>query len=254
MLVDSPRPSQDIIARSLASAEGFGRTVVPLVEAAWPHAVDLVRRVPERGLPDEEAQLQALPTLLRLGVHQLVAGHNSRVPKEDRLARTHKRNLALCFSQRDFEMRVLKRSRRYPTKPSGPWQERLIDQATWRSYAEGGQLALGDWAEEPLLNPVMYWISSGFELVGVKIVLPFGFLDEGGLVILAEAALPLDAGLAEYGTFVAVDAGPGLLLAAGGEPLPDDLVSSTDAEEAGEREGYGSLFETADEYDERGEE
>lgn len=253
MTMSIPEPSPGQIADSLAAAKAFGETIAPFIEEAWPFAVDAVRAIPPNGAADPDAQLQALPTYLRLAVHQIVAGHNARVPDADRIRRRHKRNLALCFAMREGEMRVLKRSAKYPTRPSGHWQERLIRQDVWREFATGGQRRLID-DDEPLLNPIMYWMTRGFELVAVKVVLPYGFLEGGGVRVLASTDVELGAAL-ESAAIFSHTTGGGLILS--DTPLLVEDGQTVGVEEAPERSGGDVLddgLEVGADWDETGEE
>ena len=186
MLAMKARPSlpTDLVVRSLDEAARFAETLVPMLRRACHAAKEDVRRVPEGGERCPEAELQLFPAFVRGRMHQIIAGHNARAEKP--LEARHIRNGAVCLLCHGQEFRLLKDGRSYPTRPTGRYQERLVNQDDfWERRSGQGTLLSVD---PPLLRGLIYYRTQGYELQDAFVVIPNGF-DEEGVVIEARRDL-----------------------------------------------------------------
>lgn len=177
MLYRRPLPTE-LVARSLDEASRFADTLIPMLRRACLAAKEDVRRVPEGGERCPEAELQLFPAFVRGRMHQLIAGHNARTPRP--LETRHVRNGAVCLLCHGQEFRLLKDGRSYPTRPTGRYQERLVNQDEfWERRCGQGTLLSVD---PPLLRGLIYYRTQGYELQDAFVVIPNGF-DEAGVVV-----------------------------------------------------------------------
>jgi hypothetical protein len=193
--------SADLVQQSLTRAIEFGNVVIPLVRAAIDHVREEVGRLPAGALRHPESERQLAPAMVRLRIHQLIEGHNSRTASnsEPAISRKHIRNGAVCLLCNDTEFRLLKASRRHPTRPSGFYQERLINQSRYREMLRGEQLpGLED--SDLLLSGLIYYDMIEFELRSISVVIPDGFIDDR-VHCVAEQKLEIDGYLEELATF-----------------------------------------------------
>lgn len=177
MLYRRPLPTE-LVARSLDEAARFADILIPMLRRACLAAKEDVRRVPEGGERCPEAELQLFPAFVRGRMHQLIAGHNARTPRP--LETRHVRNGAVCLLCHGQEFRLLKDGRSYPTRPTGRYQERLVNQDEfWERRSGQGTLLSVD---PPLLRGLIYYRTQGYELQDAFVVIPNGF-DEDGVVV-----------------------------------------------------------------------
>lgn len=234
MLYRSPLPPE-LVARSLDEASRFADTLIPMLRKACLAAKEDVRRVPEGGLRCPEAELQLFPAFVRGRMHQLIAGHNARAERP--LETRHVRNGAVCLLCHGQEFRLLKDGRSYPTRPTGRYQERLVNQDDFWERRNGQRSLLS--VDPPLLRGLIYYRTQGYELQDAFVVIPNGF-DEGGVVVEGRrdfvdleraASFPTPEPIAVLGQ------GEDLLVVDG--PLPDEDFDPY--EEADEFESQGAF-------------
>lgn len=197
---------EDIVKNSLNHAVEFARVIIPIVRTAVEFVRDEIGNMPHGAVRHPESEMQLAPAFVRCRVHQLIQGHNARCRESGALGlqRRNIRNGAVCLVCEKGEFRLLKSSKRYPTRPSGTYQEGLISQKRYHQLISGDQLPLID-LEKPLLNGLIYYEMKGFELKGAYVVIPNGFINNG-VHIVAEQRLEIDDDLTRLATFEGVGA------------------------------------------------
>ncbi len=185
-----------------------------------------------------EAELQLFPAFVRGRMHQLIAGYNSRT--EQPLETRHVRNGAVCLLCHGQEFRLLKDGRSYPTRPTGPYQERLVNQDDFWERRSGQRSLIA--VDPPLLRGLIYYRTQGYELQDAFVVIPNGF-DEDGVVVAGHRDLIADGRLERSATFptgepiAVLGQGEDLVVVDG--PLPAEDYDPY--EEADETEPQGSF-------------
>lgn len=233
------QPDEQTVARSLASALVFADKVLPLLVEAFDHAVSQVRDVPPGGIANLAAQLQALPSLLRLNLIQLVEGSNA-VGGERMIRRKGSPNngLWLGLAGQDMMARVYKNPSRYPITPSGFHQERLIRQDRYHQLLMQPPLNLDIEARQ--LDALLLWDSKEFDLLGASVVIPNGWDEQGKIVELAREPIPVDV-IGDLAQFMPISDHITLL----GGPIPI-LTEGYDAELADIRVNRNEEFLSED--------
>lgn len=173
---------------------------MPLLVSAFEHSAAIVRDVPPGGLADESAQLQCLPNLVRLNLIQLVGGVNASEQNPQITRKGSPNNgLWLGLANTSLMTRVYKYPSRYPIRPSGIYQERLIKQERFRQMHL--QPDLGMELSEPQLDALLLWQSKGFDLVAAYVVIPNGWGADNRIIELARREISLPNSIEELAQF-----------------------------------------------------
>lgn len=240
-MVPRAKLPEGLVERSLDEAARFADTLIPILRKACLAAKRDVQNVPEGGLRCPEAELQLFPAFVRGRMHQLIAGHNARAERP--LETRHVRNGAVCLLCRGQEFRLLKDGRSYPTRPTGRYQERLVNQDDFWARRLG-QASLFS-VDPPLLRGLIYYRTGGYELQDAFVVIPNGF-DEDGVVVAGSRELMALERAATFPTpaeIAVLGQGEDLVVVDG--PLPEDDYDPY--EEADEFEPQGAFdFDRAD--------
>ena len=190
---------EDLVERSLDAGERFAETVLPLIVPAFRFAADQARMVPPGGVQDIQASLQMLPNAFRCALLKLVGGHNAvgAGPKVRRRGSPNN-GLWLGLAESDLEARVYKVSKKYPVRPSGNAQERLIRQERYQDLLAQPGL-YGD--VPPSLDALLMWQSQGFDLTAFYLLIPNGWGEDGRLASLGRRELEAPDDLSDVATF-----------------------------------------------------
>ncbi len=212
-----------LIARSLDAATRFADAVIPLVQEAFRFSATQIQAVPPGGAQDHEANLQGLPTLFRTNMIKMVKGHN-RDEMRPPLARRGSPNngLWLGIAGNEQMARIYKAPKKYPIRPSGLPQERLITQQRYKNLLLQPQLLD---AGEPVLDALLMWHAKGYEMVGAFVVIPNGWDEAANLVELGRRDIVLPDVLEGLAAFA--DSAEDTSLIGGRMPI---FVPSSDAE------------------------
>jgi len=193
----------DLVDSSLEATARFAATILPLLKVACDHVKKDVENLPPGGRRVPKAERQLAPPLIRLRMHQLIQGHNSRLLVEGKplLETKNIRNGAVCLQFQNCEYRLLKESNFYPTKPSGKYQQQLISQEQYWRYRSGDNLFGSSELGPPLLNGLIYYQYANFELYGAHVVIPSGFDASQRVIVANEASVPLPFDLEDLARF-----------------------------------------------------
>jgi hypothetical protein len=244
------QPDDETVSRSLESATKFADKIVPLLADAFEHAVRQVRDVPPGGIADTTAQLQALPNLVRLNLIQLVHGANA-IGGSAQIRRKGSPNNGLWLGLVGLDMmaRVYKNPSKYPIRPSGIHQERLIRQERYRRLLL--QPDLGFNLASPQLDALLLWHSNGFDLLSAFVVIPDGWDEQMRVIELARQSVPLPDTVGDLAQFEPLS--EHITLLGGSMPIltegyDSELADVRVGEEPGESpEEDDARFEGADE-------
>jgi|GEM_PF-6996342 len=153
--------------------------------------------MPPGGARHDLAERQVAPALIRLRMHQLIQGHNLHCFRTgEQPLRAHRiQNAAVCLLQQGIDYRLLKASSRFPTRPSGHFQEGLINQDRYWRLVKGGEnrLDFGEEpeAEKPLLEGLIYYHLARMELLSAYVVIPDGFTEDDRVNVAGSQELEL---------------------------------------------------------------
>ena len=222
----------ELVKSSLESTVQFAGTVIPLLRLAVSAAREDIVRVPAGGRRHAKSEQQLFPSIVRLRMHQLIEGHNTRclVDNKEILRRRHIRNGAVCLVGGDQEWRLYKGNANYPTQPTGAYQQALVTQEKYRRFVKDP--GLFPEIEPPLLNGILYYETYDFELTRVLAVVPNGFDTDDYIQIAAESEVQFIADLEELATFK----GTGIVNIL--NPQEDSIVLSSDIPEVDPTDPY----------------
>jgi hypothetical protein len=226
----------NLVKRSLDEMVKFGQALLPLLRVAVETASNEVRTVPPGGERHQKAELQLLPSLIRLRLHQLIQGHNSRVHSsgEHPLNASRIRNGAVCLMAQGREFRVLKENKQFPTKPSGKFQERLINQDQYFSRREQSRFFEDDFPDADPLNGLVYYHLKQYELVGMYVVIPNGFSEDGvnvvGRIDIDISGSDLDQVATFQGGLRSESVGDAIVVMVGDAAADEDPFSDSDVD------------------------
>lgn len=216
----------DHLDRALEQLKGFANVILPMLRVACEFVKGEIMQMPPGARRHDLAERELAPAFVRLRMHQLIYGHNLRCLADGgtRLKARHVRNGAVCLLQNDQEFRLLKASKRHPTRPRGYYQEGLVEQRRFREWFTTGSLF--DFEQAPILDGLIYYHMWNLELKSAFVVIPDGFLPHGGVVKLREERIGIYPDLDEKafftgdGPIASVLEGENLVLSS--EPLASD--------------------------------